>query len=390
MNIKNNIWKLYVIQALRWFLLSVPILVPFYQSNGLSVGKVLVLQACFGIALAILEIPTGLIADTYGRKLAIVLGMLVWASAWGFYSVSYNFGSFLLAEILLALGTALMSGADSAMLYDTLAQIGETGTYTKREGRMNTTWNLSEGTASVLGGFLALVSLRFPLYIQALAALCAVPVALTLVEPTRKKMETTAGKFKTLIKTIKFGLVDHTEIKWLTIYSAVVSSAGITFIWFIQPRFEAAGIAIAWFGIIWATLQFASAITSASAEKIERKLGRKQTLILLMPLLAISFFGLAYTPGLAGIGIMFIPYFVRGLNMPVLRDYINKKTPEDIRATILSLSGLIMRLVFAVVGPLIGYLNDHFSFSYAFVVAGSFFGLLSILVIYKMHRYRIL
>ena len=388
--LRGNIWKLYTIQALRWFLLSVPILVPFYQSNGLSIQQVLIVQASFGVTLALLEIPTGFIADMFGRKRAIVLGMIVWPLAWGFYSVSHSFEAFLLAEGMLALGTALLSGADSALLFDTLTELEESGTYTKREGIMNTTWNVSEGVASVLGGLLAVVSLRFPMYIQAVVAALAIPVALSLIEPTRKKMNETTGKVRLLLQTLRFALIEHSEIKWLTIYTASVSCAGITFLWFIQPRLAVAGVPLAWFGVVWAALQFSSGFVSSQAQKIEMILGRKTTLYLLLPVTALSFVLLAYAPGIFAIAVMFIPFLVRGLNIPILRDYVNRRTPSELRATVLSLSGLIMRGMFVIIGPLVGFIHDQYSFSTAFITAGVVFGVISVVSLARMKTLRVL
>ena len=69
-----------------------------------------------------------------------------------------------MAEITLGVGLCFISGADSAMLYDTLLEKGETHTYKKVEGRSGSIGMLSEGVTSIIGGLLALVSLRFPLY----------------------------------------------------------------------------------------------------------------------------------------------------------------------------------------------------------------------------------
>ena len=47
-----NVWKLQVIRIIRWFVLIIPVIVPFYQENGLSMTRILVLQSVFSIAAA--------------------------------------------------------------------------------------------------------------------------------------------------------------------------------------------------------------------------------------------------------------------------------------------------------------------------------------------------
>lgn len=388
--IKNNIWKLYVIQGMKWFLLAVPILVPFYQSNGLSMQQILMLQGVFSVTAVLLEIPTGYVADLFGRKNTIVWGMFIWAAGWGLYSLTHSFEMFLVVEVMLALSSSLISGSDSALLYDSLELLGDTSSYTKKEGNLSTIWNISEGTASIIGAVLAVISLRFPIYCQAIIALMTVPIALSLKEPARKAIDVTTGKLKKLFEAVKFALVDHSEIKWLTIYTAAVSCAGITFLWFIQPRFQVIGIPLAWFGVAWAALQFTSAFSSANAQKIENKFGRRNLLILMLPLSALAFLLLAVVPGYWSLIVMAIPYLIRGVNIPVLKDYINKLTPSDIRATVLSVNALVMRLMFAIIGPAIGFINDSYSFSTAFFTAFIIFILISVVSLSRMKSLRVL
>ena len=60
--LRANLWKLYLIQACRWFLLLMPVLVLFYQKNGLSLQDVFIVQAFFAICLILFEVPSGYFA----------------------------------------------------------------------------------------------------------------------------------------------------------------------------------------------------------------------------------------------------------------------------------------------------------------------------------------
>ena len=66
-------------------------------------------------------------------------------------------------------------------------------------------------------------------------------------------------------------------------------------------------------------------------------------------------------------------YFCRGIATPVLKDYINRITTSDIRATVLSIRSLLIRAFFAIIGPLFGYLADHFSLEQTFILLGAVF-----------------
>ncbi len=152
--IKDNIKKMYLIKTLRWFMLVMPIIVLFFQDNGLSMKEVLILQSIFSIAIVLFEIPSGYFSDVMGRKNTIIIGLILGFLGHMTYVVSYNFWGFLIAELVLGLGSSFISGTDSAIIYDTLAQINKKEEYKRIEGKMLAFGNFSESMASIIGGFL--------------------------------------------------------------------------------------------------------------------------------------------------------------------------------------------------------------------------------------------
>ena len=84
MSVDSNIWKLYIIKALRWFLLAMPIAVIFFQDNGLSLSEVMTLQGIYSLTIAIMEIPSGFLADRFGRKQTLVFGTFFFSFFWFF------------------------------------------------------------------------------------------------------------------------------------------------------------------------------------------------------------------------------------------------------------------------------------------------------------------
>ena len=119
-SLKSNIPKLYWIKALRWFMLMMPIVVLFFQDNGLSMSDVMLLQALFAISVVIFEVPSGYLADMIGRRQSIFWGCILGTAGFSIYSFSFGFYGFLLAEIVLGIGSSLISGADSALIYESL------------------------------------------------------------------------------------------------------------------------------------------------------------------------------------------------------------------------------------------------------------------------------
>lgn len=388
--IHSNVWKLYLIKALRSFMLFTPIAVLFLQENGLSMSQVFLLQSLFSLAIIVLEVPTGYFSDIFGRKISILIGGVLAAGGFTLYSLSYGFWGFLAAETLLGFGVSFVSGSDSAMLYDTLAEGGKVESYKKLEGRGLGVGLFSESAASVIGGFLALVSLRLPLYCEAVVTLLIIPVALTLVEPKRHQSERTEGSLRSMLKLIKYSLHDHKEVKWLIIYSSLVGASTITMFWFIQSYLVATNVPLAYFGVILALFFLSAAFFSLYANDVEKVLGRKKSLILLILLPALGYFLLSSFWFIWSGVFIFLFYFVRGINNPVILDYINGLIPSEIRATVLSVKNLVGRLIFSIAGPIFGWVSDVFSLKAALLSSGTTFLFLGLVSLAFLHRHKAL
>ena len=108
-----------------------PIVVIFFQSHGLSMKEVFLLQSVYSIAIVILEIPSGYLADVIGRKNSITIGTVLGFIGFSIYIFTGDFWGFLVAEIIMGFGQSMISGADSAILYDTLLEAKEEDRYLK-------------------------------------------------------------------------------------------------------------------------------------------------------------------------------------------------------------------------------------------------------------------
>ena len=270
MSVYSNIWKLYVIKALRWFLLAMPIAVIFFQSNGLSLSQVMTLQGIYSLTIAIMEIPSGYLADRFGRKQTLVFGTIF--SFFGFLiiSTSFAFWPFLFGELLLGIGASFISGADSAMLYDSLLESKKKELYTKIEGRTYGIGNFSEALAGICGGLLADFSLRLPWTVQALVAALAIPIALMLIEPKMHRPDERTFNLKAIGRVVTFSLVENKLLKWLIIFSSITGLATLSLAWFAQPYFKSIDMPITYFGVVWAILNLSTGFASFNAHYFEK------------------------------------------------------------------------------------------------------------------------
>jgi len=384
--INSNILKLYLIKIAKWFMLFMPIVVLFYKDNGLEMQQVFILQAIYSVAIVALEIPSGYVADVLGRKVTLLIGSVLGFAGFMCYSFSYGFTGFLIAEIILGFGQSLISGADSALLYDSLLAMDKKSQYIKQEGRMVSVGNFSEAFAGILGGLLAAINLRYPYYAQTIIAFMAIPAAFTLIEPERhKKIE--ALKWNDILKVVKYSLHDHKELKWNIIFSSVIGASTLTMAWFVQPYFELVALPVTLFGVFWTILNLTVGVSALFAHKAEAKLKQLKTMIGITILIPAGYITVSRIDALWGIGILFLFYIVRGIATPVLKDYINQLCDSNIRATVLSVRNFVIRIFFAIIGPFVGWYTDHFSLQAALLVSGSIFFILSVFTLLMNYKW---
>ena len=365
---KNTI-QLYLIKIAKWFNLIMPIVVLFYQENGLSMSQIFILKSVYSIAMVSTELPSGYLADVWGCRRTILFGAILGTLGILIYSFSADFYSFILAEIVLGIGFSFISGADSALLYDSLKAENREDEYIKHEGRITSAGNFAEALAGVVGGLLASISLRTPYYFQIFVAAIGIPAAFFLKEP-QHVLDRTRLKIKEILSIVKL-TYQQPEMRSAILISSLTGAATLTYAWFVQPYFQEAGVPVSVFGILWTLLNLSAGIFSMFSYRIERFLGNRNSLlfIVIFPI-SLGFILTSLEISLAGIAILFGFYMVRGIATPVLKDQINQYTDSKVRATILSVRNLEIRIIFAAIGPVLGYLTDTFSLQTALMVTG--------------------
>lgn len=369
---KKNIARLYVVKISKWFNLVMPVVVLFYQDNGMGMHEIFILKSIYSLAIVTLELPSGWMADVWGRKKTLLLGAVLGSAGFLMYSFSYGFWAFVAAEIVLGAGHSFVSGADSAMLYESLKADKKSDRYVKHEGQITSAGNFAEALAGIAAGFLAAISLRTPFYFQFVVATLAVPAALTLKEPL-VQATTHMHSIKRMALTIKNTLWKETDLRVAILLSAATGTATLTFAWLVQPFFKTIGLPVEWFGILWTALNLSVGVSSAFAFRFEGRLNRRKEVLLIILFLAAGYFLSGFAIVREGLIFLLVFYLVRGLATVIFKNYINLYTPSEIRATILSVRNFIIRISFAVIGPLLGWMTDHISLKMAFILAGFIF-----------------
>jgi MFS family permease len=379
-NFDKNIPRLYLIKISKWFNIVMPVVVLFYQDNSMNMQEIFTLKAIYSVAIVVMEVPSGWMADVWGRKKTLFIGSLLGASGFLMYSFSFGFWAFVAAEIVLGVGHAFVSGADSAILFDSLKASGKPDQYLKHEGRITSAGNFAEAIAGVIGGLLAAISLRTPFYFQFVVAAIAIPAALTLIEPKIHSIEH-IHSIKKMVLNLKYTMTTNHNLRISIMLSAITGTATLTFAWLVQPYFLAIGLPVEMYGIFWTALNLTVGFSSVFAHRVEVIFGKTFSLFAIILLISVSYFLSGIVISMWGMTFLFLFYLVRGIASPILKNYMNQYTQSDIRATILSVRDFIIRIIFAVIGPFLGWITDNVNLESAFLLAGLIYLVSAIVVV---------
>ena len=384
--IKKNIAILYFSRVTVNLIFFGPVIVLFFMDLGLSIAEIMLLETFFSAVIVLFEVPSGFFADRAGRKLSLMLGLLAFLAGCLILSVGSSFSTFLAAEFFCAVGVSFLSGCELAILYDTLAVLGDEGDFQRIQGRANMIGLLTMAACSLLGGYLGAMNLRWPLYATVFGLAAGFPVLLLLTEPPRKKGGHRKGELYYLYKIGRFALYKNKEVRMLIWLGALTVGMSTVGFWLYQPYMKEAGIPIIWFGIVFAGFNVFAAISSALASKVSAKMGKILSLLSIPLALGLSNILMGFVIHPAGVLLILAQQFSRGFGNPVITDYMNRQVWADKRATVDSLRSLFGRVIFMVVAPLTGLLVDKTSLSWGLEATGLFTIVCGVLLVLKMRQ----
>ena len=366
---QRNLIALYLVKLSKWFTLVMPIIVLFYEEHRLGLQDVFISKSVYSVAAVALEVPSGYLADVWGRKRCIVAGCVLFFGGYLCYSLTETFAAFLVAEILLGIGQTMINGADSALLYDTTVHHGRENLYLRYEGRITMIGNFAEAVAGIFGGLLAVYSLRYPFYAQAVVAFVGIPAAMALREyaPANKVQ----SPWEEILRILKYSLVTNKKLCCNIMYSGIIGAATLTMAWFVQPVLMQLETPTEWYGIIWTVLNLTVGVAALYSDRVEQLFGMNKMNILILSVIAGGYVALAYNLTYVGLGILLLFYIFRGFATPILKGYINQMTFSEMRATVLSIRNFVIRLMFAAIAPFIGWLNDMYSLQVALLASAA-------------------
>jgi MFS family permease len=380
--LQANLWLFAGFRWLVMFMLLGPIWVVYLQEDrGLSLTQVTAMEGPFWFALVLFEVPTGVIADRFGRKTSLLCGAMVNFVAILIFAMADNFALLFGSYMLWAAGLTMLSGADSAFYYDTLKALGRENEYQKRWGRMWALSSAAAGTAILIGGPLgSWLGLQAPIIATAICSFIAMLIAFTFLEPPVEEEEHGATKLGMVGNTrVALRLVRANKPVLLIMgFGGVLAGIVMTSDVLVQPYLRGHDIDVGWFGPLLLPGRILGIIAALMAYRITASFGLRGTLALIIALAGVPLAGLASWDSMAAFAVYPLFGAISGVMQPMISDYINRRIPSSQRATVLSFLQLFFSLVAAMLVPAGGFLGEAFNLRVAYAGIGIFLACVAI------------
>lgn len=364
--LRDNVKKDYIFCVLRNIDLTRGIWMLYLAYKGLSLMEIGIMESIYHLTSFLMEIPTGIVADLYGRKVSRILGRV-----FNVFSIILLLGNniilYVLSFVLTAIGNNLESGAGQALVYDSLKEIGEEDRFMKISGKREIFFQIASSMGLILGGYLGTVDYKLVYILATVFAVMSVIQSFTFTEPSIGKpviegsiKEMFFDQFRKSIEIIK----GDRRIPFLIISIELFDTFVVTEFFYIQNYFKLLGKSEFEIGAILAICGIIAAYMGAKAYKIESKYGFKGVLTFLPIIAIISFWGVV-NRNLTIIAFITI-MAVDSILIVVICDYINRLIPSEQRATILSFQSMAFSLFMIILFPIVGSLGDKYGLLGAF------------------------
>ncbi len=372
-HLARNLRLLQAFWFLREFQLWIPVWIVFLtEERGFSLTEVTGAEGLFLVGIVVLEVPTGAVADRYGRSLSMALGAFCYSLAVLTFAFANSFAVLMVSFMLWSVAHTLMSGADMALLFDTLKLGHRESEYERLAGRGGGLSWAGAGIATMLGGpVAAFVDTRFTIFFGAATCLVTAFVALALWEPPRNRDDGPHAPYFSTIGKAFHEMWSVPAVRAVVLLAGTATAALVAGNYLLQPYLLERGVPV---GIRFSLLQvpvfFAGFLGSFFASRIGLRVGANKALIGL-PLIGVgAYLALSATPGLSGYAALPLLVALGSVVQPIAGGFVNRRISSERRATVLSIQGMVHSLTLAALAPAVGLATDESGVGTAFFVGG--------------------
>lgn len=342
----------------------------YLVTKGLSGAEIGMIQSILFLSSMFFELPTGFVADRYSKKLSIVLGLLICTITPILILYSSSFIEFALCFVFLGIGYSLTSGADTALIYERLNELGDSWLmkYKMILGRSRSYRYTALALAVSCGGYLQFLGWEFVFYSAAGGSLFAIISILFISEPNVNHSQLADTK-KTIFPWTElfelFRIRKGRSLFFLILSISLIQGATTPLFIYSQLMFKELIFSNKEIGIIIALGLIVSSISYSQAYKVKVK--NDNSFLIVM---GVIIFLILFSFILVSKGYFLVVLYLLGQAMPPilsvhLSSLLNDEIPSKIRATCLSVQSLIQALILSLANVVFGFLTDSFNVKFA-------------------------
>lgn len=414
--VKNPLKLLNLASFLQAQLFLLPVLLLFYQKNGLTIGDFFLFQGVFSIASILFEIPSGYLADLFSKKKILILSFtffLLRCLLWFFFA-QYGYWIILIGEILFAAQKSFFSGISDAYIYEYLEANGQEKSMTKRYGFLCAFLSLGTALSSLTAaglysvisqwsmkhfgqdyGFMVLILLEIILTVLAIILLFQLPETATRKSRKKKSLKEIYSHFFRIMKWTFYKRI----LRYHIIFNAFLWGGTTLFVWLFQPMMQILVFPIVLYGCVYFVNHFCRTFFSFSAGKIVQYMSLNKIGIISYMWYVLGFIFTILILNINTISLkmslLYFSFLCIGTGWQMLYGNVNLTrlhvlVPKYMRATVSSVNSMMGRLLSAIFLILLKFLTADFSLETCIGICFIFFGIgiFPLLKIYYLGRHR--
>ncbi|MDR1330058.1 MAG: MFS transporter [Oscillospiraceae bacterium] len=373
MGYMSNVKKQYWISFFHSLIPAYVIERLFNFQRGMNVQTIVYAEIIYAFTVTVFEIPSGIMADSFGRKRMLVISGVLAAAELLLVLFAHSFLQFAAAIFLAGVSTAFSSGSENALLYDSLLHEGRQDDFEKLLGRLSAVDFIGSTAAALGGGVLAnFFDYEFNYIISIFSMCTAAAVALTLKEPpvlTKSESEI-SGAARYAKQAVSVFRSQPTVL--LFCLTGAVLGACMTYLdEFWQVVSDNVGIPVMLFGAIGVSFGAVRTPGALLAHKLKEKFGYRRILTCLIAVSAVGYAAVFFVRNAFCLVPMLPAALAAGIADPLVAGYLHRHTDSDIRATVESFSSLGLRVAAVGVGLLFGRIAAERSIFAGFLALGA-------------------
>jgi MFS family permease len=389
-------WKFRAYGFLKNLRFFDPFLILFFREAGLTYLAIGSLYAIREVSTNVLEIPTGVAADAFGRRRAMIASFIMYLGSFALFGLFSSYGAYAPAMVLFALGEAFRSGTHKAMILEHLRQRGLEAWSVDYYGKTRAASQFGSAVAALIGA--GVVFWAGSYRVVFLASMVPYVLALLLMAGYPKELNghverivwSWAGVFGRLRDTVRTSIA---SLRQRVLLRGLLSGGAFDAVFrstkdYLQPILQAQALALPLFlalqeerrvavvvGGLFFLIHMATSFASSRAGVVRRRVATLSRAINGLYLLGM---GLLVAAGLSArgawqvgaIAAYLLLYAAQNVRRPLIVGYVSERIDHRLMATGLSVETQLRAVLTAIFAPLVGLLADRLGVGGAILILG--------------------